>query len=76
MIDIYKLSKEISNRKDFEIFLKEFKDSLKKNPEDWENNTLELFLEGLYGYNYESDSTDTPTWSVMAEMLMAARVYE
>ncbi|MFN5786732.1 MAG: hypothetical protein ACK457_12255 [Flavobacteriia bacterium] len=76
MKNIYQLCNEISNRKDFENFLKEFKNNLKQFPQEWSNDTLELFLEGLYGYNYDSDPNDIPTWKEMAEMLLASRVYE
>lgn len=76
MSNIYELCNNISNRADFEIFLKELKLNFENSKSDWENDTLDLFLEGLYGYNFESNPNDKPTWKEFGEMLLAARVYE
>ena len=72
---IYELAEEVVTRSDFELFLKELIINFRDSKSDWDNDTLESFLEGLYGYNYDSDN-DPPTWTLMAEMILAARVYE
>lgn len=74
--NIYQLAQQIKNKKDFEIFLKELRDNFYNNKSDWDNDRLDLFLEGLYGYNYDSDNNEEATWEKFAEMLLAARVYE
>ena len=73
--DIYQLAEEVVTRSDFELFLKELIINFRDSKSDWENDTLESFLEGLYGYNYDSGD-DPPTWKLMAEMFLAASVYE
>jgi hypothetical protein len=74
-MDIYQRAKEIKGKKDFELFLLEFRRSLDKDKDDWHNDRLDLFLDGLYGYNFDSNDED-PSWQKFAEMLLAARVYE
>ena len=74
-IEIYDLFEKIKTRQDFEFFLKKLIIDFNDNKGDWENSTLESFLEGLYGYNYNSDN-DKPTWKLFAEIILAARVYE
>lgn len=69
------LAKKIENKKDFEDFLKELTIDFEINKSDWHNNRLDLFLEGLYGYNFDSEN-EPATWSKFAEMLLAAKVYE
>ena len=46
--NIYQLAQQIKNKKDFEIFLKELRDNFYNNKSDWDNDRLDLFLEGLY----------------------------
>lgn len=70
---IFSLYEKIKTRSDFEFFLKELIKNLQQ--EDWDNNTLPLYLEGLYGYNFDSEN-DPPSWKLFAEILLAARVYE
>lgn len=52
---------------------------------DWPNNTLESYLEAIGGWtedmdgyfqNRDGESPDQPTWSLLAKILLAARVYE
>ncbi|GHT20013.1 hypothetical protein FACS189429_8090 [Bacteroidia bacterium] len=74
-MDINMLAKKIENKKDFEDFLKELIIDFEINKSDWHNNRLDLFLEGLYGYNFDSEN-EPATWSKFAEMLLAAKVYE
>ncbi|TRW88635.1 hypothetical protein [Flavobacterium sp. GT3R68] len=73
--EIVEIVDKITCRTDFEFFLQKLKENFGKNKEDWENDTLESYLEGLYGYNYESEN-DQPTWKLFAEILLAARVFE
>lgn len=74
--DIYKYYNQIKNKKDFEYFLKLLIQNYEQANDEWDNNTLPDFLEGLYGYNYNSDNSEAPTWKSFADMLLAAKVYE
>ncbi|WP_330441756.1 DUF7660 family protein [Flavobacterium sp. C4GT6] len=79
-------SKQITSRKDFVEFLKLLHKYYASKPEDWENNTLESFLEALSAYaddipkyykNTKQDrSPETADWQVFADMLKGAIVYE
>lgn len=76
--NIYEVYENIQSQSDFEYFLKLLVKDFSENKESWENDRLELFLEGLYGYNFESEKNpiENPSWKVFAEMLLAAKVYE
>jgi hypothetical protein len=74
-MNINLLAKKIKNKRDFEFFLKELKNDFETNKSDWHNNRLDLFLEGLYGYNFDSEN-EPASWKKFAEMLLAAKVYE
>ncbi|WP_442013817.1 DUF7660 family protein [Paenarthrobacter sp. YAF11_1] len=73
------------SRQDLADFIDQFRDSLRQDPESWENNDLESFLEALSAWTREMDGyftnrgepvPDVPSWRLIAQMLLAARVYE
>lgn len=77
--NIYDYYETINSKEDFERFLKLLVEDFEKNKDNWENDTLSLFLESLYGFNYDSKSDPVeikPTWKEFAKMLLAAKVYE
>jgi hypothetical protein len=75
-MSIYEEAENVKTKKDFEEFLKLLKTNYLSVKEDWTNDTLESFLEGLYGYNYDSDIEEKASWKLFAEILLASRVYE
>lgn len=75
-MDIYELSDVISNKNDFLIFLDEFKKSFSHNKDEWENDTLESFLEGFHGYCLDALEEEKLTWKIIAKILIASRTYE
>lgn len=74
-MDINDKVENINSRADFISFLGMLIKDLNNNKSEWENDTLESFLEGLYGYNYDT-KIDDPTWKNFAEMLLVASIYE
>lgn len=75
----------IRSRQDFVTFVKVLKQDLQENPETWENNNLERYLEALgawvedmdgYYINQGKPVPQQPDWKVAGEMLMAAKMYE
>jgi hypothetical protein len=75
----------IQARADFLALLRALVQELREKPETWENNTLPLFLEATAAWTEDMDGyyqnqgravPDQPTWQVLAEMFLAARVYE
>ena len=74
------------SRADFIIFLREFREDLSKNPEEWENRTLSDFLEAMARYaediqgyydnmNLKIDA-DEPTWDNFKTLMIGAKIYE
>ncbi len=77
MIDIYEYYKKIKDINDFKKFLELLKTDYINNRKAWENDDLESYLEGLFGYIYnDQDVNIQSTWKKFAEMLLAAKVYE
>lgn len=73
-------------RIEFIEFLKEFRRDLKENKSNWENTTLEDFLEAMESYtedvqgfydNMKMDvDADKPTWENFKTILKGASIYE
>ncbi|MFE7974338.1 hypothetical protein [Streptomyces shenzhenensis] len=70
---------------DFARFLTDALADVRNRPQDWENDTLERFLEAWAAWvvdmpgwyrNRGEQMPDQPTWNLLAAMVMAARVYE
>ena len=79
------LASQVQSREAFVVFVRNLVGNLKQSPGDWENQTLPDFLEALAGWVedmpgfYQSCGRpvpDGPDWKVLAEMMLAARVYE
>ncbi|QYY31135.1 MULTISPECIES: DUF7660 family protein [Cupriavidus] len=60
-------------------------DDLVRNPQEWENVSLEGFLAAMEAWIRDMDGyyknagqpiPDMPTWRTLADILLAARVYE
>lgn len=63
-----------------EYLLRVLGDYQERGAAEWENNTLERFLDGLSAFtlarvNDKSDQ-DEPTWQLFAEIIAAATGYE
>lgn len=75
----------IATNKDLSAFVEALRADLLANPDDWENVTLERFLEAMaaWVYSIENVYKNTgrelpcqPSWKTMAEVLYAAKMYE
>ena len=78
-------ARSVETKDDFIIFLQALQADYEANGESWENTTLSSFLEAtaawsldMEGYyrNTGQDSSSVPPWRVLADILMAARIYE
>lgn len=76
---------EIKTKEDFAKFLHAFRETLLRQPDEWENPTLDRFLEAMEawvnsieGYVINSGDAEvlTPSWKSFAKILSAASVYE
>jgi hypothetical protein len=80
-------AERLSSRSEFVEFIDELRQNLTEHPDEWENQSLELFLTGLRGFAANAEGyyvnigeadvdVETPTWRGFADMLLAAKVYE
>ncbi len=76
----------VTDRQTFVKFLHMLRKDLSDNPEQWENKTLDDFLEAMSAYaddiqGYYDNmklnvNADTPEWSTFADILVGASIYE
>ena len=75
----------VKNKSDLANYIRELRESLRENPDLWENADLESFLEAMYRWVDDSDgyfkNTQQPLpekehWQLVAAVLSAARIYE
>ena len=75
----------MSSKEDLANFIEAMREDLLRNPAQWENATLDLFLDamaawvrGMDGFyrNTGRQPIETPTWSVFADIISAAKIYE
>jgi hypothetical protein len=83
-----KLHQEIAgvkSREDLAAFVGALRKDLKTNKEEWENPTLEMFLEAMEGWigsmdgwysNKGEPPPESPTWQTFAHILHASKIYE
>lgn len=74
-MNIYEFTQNVSSKYEFIEFLKLLKRNLEEKPEEWENDDITSFIEGLSGYSVGSIH-EVPSWKLFSEILLAARVYE
>lgn len=70
----------------FIAFLKDFRTDLEENKSEWENKTLEDFLEAMQAYTEDVQgfydnmkmeiNADEPTWENFKVILKGAAIYE
>ena len=85
MADFTTIIKNINDKKDFLEFMQLLINDLKTNSHEWENESLESFLEAIMhwtedmeGY-YQNTNQPIPNninWKVFADILIAAKMYE
>jgi hypothetical protein len=75
----------IKSKADLVEFVRALGDDLRERPEAWENATLERYLSALASWLEDSDGyyqnqgrpvPESPSWRDVADMLMAAKMYE
>lgn len=85
MVALSELAERVEGRSDLVKFIGELRRVLLVDPQSWENRDLESFLEALAAWTQSMDGAysnrgealpETPTWKMMAEMLLAASIYE
>lgn len=76
---------KIQSRNDFVKFTRALLKNFKEHPEQWENDNLALYLDALaawvedmegYYHNKGEPVPNEPTWMVLGQILVAAKIYE
>jgi len=83
--DLFDFAKTVNSREDFVKFVAYLNNDYQQKRDEWQNKTLEQFLNGLAGfandmkgyYKNMGEEVDIEriTWRMAAEMLLAATVY-
>jgi hypothetical protein len=85
MINLKEAVQNIKNRNDLACFIKLLLDDFKNNENEWENVTLERYLESMSAWLVDSDGLSSnlgkelpkqPDWNTIGEILLAAKYYE
>jgi hypothetical protein len=75
----------INSREEFVSFVRALLRDFKQDPGSWENDRLESFLNAIAGWVEDVDGyysnlgepvPDQPSWKVLGQILLAAKVYE
>ena len=85
--DLYDSIESINSKEDFDNFLTKLHNSFLEHADEWENNNLDSYLNGMisfshgikgYYLNVKNVQLDVskPTWRLIAELLMGAIVHE
>ena len=84
-MDLMEKHSQIQSREDLAQFIAMLREDLKNNPNLWENQDLDSFLDAMHswveemeGYykNHNRVIPDPPTWQVFGDILMGSRIYE
>lgn len=77
---------QVTDRKSFIEFLSLLRQDFLSNPNSWENNNLETFLEALSSYAEDIQgfydnmgipvNADKPSWQTFADIFKGATMYE
>jgi hypothetical protein len=82
---LHELVNAIDTREDLVAFIEALRANLSSKPQEWENATLDQYLAALsawledcpgYYKRTGQSAPATPSWKNIAEMLIAAKVYE
>jgi uncharacterized NAD(P)/FAD-binding protein YdhS len=75
----------ITSRADFVRFVRDLCTEIESSAENWENSDLRSYLEAMAAWTEDMDGyyrnsgqslPQQPSWKILAEILLAARVYE
>ncbi len=76
---------DITDRAEFVSFVRALAESRNRDPAAWQNCNVESYLDAIAAWTEDMDGyfacagdapPDQPTWKVLGQILLAARVYE
>ncbi|MBO9507713.1 MULTISPECIES: hypothetical protein [Thalassospira] len=82
--ELIDLAHRVRTKKDFLSFMLELQKNYGVQDGTWENDNLRAYLEGFHGYAVDTvditilsnEGHELLSWQRLAEMMLAARVYE
>lgn len=77
-MEIHELVNQVKSKEDLIYFLSQLRNDLNQNNRDWENQTLESYLEAMEAWltDYSNPPPSQPTWKTFADILYASKIYE
>jgi hypothetical protein len=84
-MELHEMIEKIKTKEELADFVEKLRMSLNVAPVEWENPSLERFLEAMEAWIREIDrcaknmsdkDISNPSWSTFAKILYAAKVYE
>ncbi|MFI7316815.1 hypothetical protein [Streptomyces venezuelae] len=84
-MNLFEMAQDVDSRESLARFLQEAVSDLSDNESAWENVTLADFLEAWGAWlqdmpgwcaNRGEPVPDSPSWNLVAQMVMAGRIYE
>ncbi|QLE58429.1 hypothetical protein [Nostoc sp. TCL26-01] len=76
----------VSSRQELAQYIRAMREDLLANPDEWENITLDSYLEALAAYVQDINNlskniqiqldTEQPSWQLFADLLAGAAIYE
>ena len=71
-------ARSVTDRQSLVEFVRDMREDFIASEGRWENPTLERFLDAIAAWCSDSSATevDAPSWTLVAEMLGAASLYE
>jgi len=85
VMKVHEMVDGIQSKEDLVRFIEALAGDLRAHPENWENDSLDRYLTALASWLTDSDGyyrnhglkpPTSPTWKNVAEMLIAAKMYE
>ncbi|MEQ6358029.1 hypothetical protein ABNX05_25880 [Lysinibacillus sp. M3] len=84
-MDWYDIIENVSNKQQFLDFVNLLSADFKKNRDEWENKSIDEFLQGIEGWVdsmegfFENSGLETPqniNWNFLSIMLYVGKIYE
>ncbi|EEL50767.1 MULTISPECIES: DUF7660 family protein [Bacillus cereus group] len=76
-MDIYEKCDDVRTKEDLIAFIKSLKVDLDKNKDEWENLSLEMYLDAIEAWMTDTNTlSDKPNWNSFAQILLSGRFYE
>lgn len=84
-MELHEKIDSVTTHKDLAEFIEGLRADLLSNAGDWENATLERYLEAMAAWVHSMDNAykntgrtfpNQPSWKMVAEILYAAKIYE